>query len=91
MDGGQFRAPDAEAIDETNRMRRGRRRPKGSDGGENFPPVPVRKGDREAGSAALSFTSDAFIISNDNDDDDDDDDNTIANAERVGADCVVSS
>jgi hypothetical protein len=31
--------PDAEAIDEINRVRRGRRRPKGSDGGEGFPPV----------------------------------------------------
>ena len=43
--------PDAEAVEKINRLRRGRRRPKGSDGGESFPPVSCsERGDREAGS-----------------------------------------
>ena len=52
-------APRRRSDRGTNRVRRGRRRPKGSDGGESFPPVAVRKGDRKAGSAVF-FAS--FVI-----------------------------
>ena len=44
-------APRCRSDRQINRVRRGRRSPLGSDGGEGFPPVAVRKGDREAGSA----------------------------------------
>jgi hypothetical protein len=49
-------APRRASDREINRVRRGRRRPEGSDGGESFPPVPVRKGDRKAGSAVFLFS-----------------------------------
>ena len=52
--------PDAEAIRKFHRLRRGRRRPKVSDGGEGFPPVFCsERGDREAGSDVFCAS---FII-----------------------------
>jgi Flp pilus assembly protein TadB len=53
----------AEAIRKINRVRRGRRRPKGSDGGEGFPPVSCsERGDREAGSDVFLLYVDVVIV-----------------------------